>query len=104
MMMRNFRTYNLSLEFYRKSMLLRLERHLLEQFKRAASSIALNLSEGAGRQTQRDQRRFFTIALGSLRECQAILDLAGLGTSEAAVLADSLAAHIYKLIEKCRGR
>jgi four helix bundle protein len=104
MMMRNFRTYNLSVEFYRKSMTLQLERHLMEQLRRAASSITLNLAEGAGRQTKRDQQRFFNIALGSLRECQAVIDLSGLEAQEAVALADILAAHIYKLIENCRGR
>jgi hypothetical protein len=36
--------------------------------------------------------------MGSLRECQAILELGGLKGSEAWSLLDVLAAHLYKLI------
>ena len=42
--------------------------------------------------------RFYDIAFGSLRECQAVLDLAELSQSPTAELADTLAAHLYKLI------
>ncbi|MBX7138601.1 MAG: four helix bundle protein, partial [Oligoflexia bacterium] len=49
--------------------------HCRGSSSRASSSIVLNLAEGAGRATRADQNRFFSIAFGSLRECQAILDL-----------------------------
>ena len=65
---------------------------------RASSSIALNLAEGAARRTSKDQNRFFQISFASLRECQAILDLAELQNTKALALADKLAAHLYKLI------
>ncbi|MBX7139004.1 MAG: four helix bundle protein, partial [Oligoflexia bacterium] len=65
---------------------------------RASSSIVLNLAEGAGRATRADQNRFFSIAFGSLRECQAILDLHDSGNSPASELADKLAAHLFRLI------
>ncbi|MBX7138295.1 MAG: four helix bundle protein, partial [Oligoflexia bacterium] len=42
---------------------------------RATLSIALNLAEGRGKPTRKDQLRFFSIAFGSVRECQAILIL-----------------------------
>lgn len=48
---------------------------LRDQLDRASVSIALNIAEGAGRQTVRDKSRFFTIARGSAYECAAILDL-----------------------------
>ena len=74
--MKMFRTYNLARDFYRRIVPLKLVRPLRDQLHRAAASVALNLAEGYGRQTLADQRRFFAIALGSVRECQAVLDLA----------------------------
>ena len=72
------------------------------KLKRAAEAIALTLAEGAGRFSRKDQARFFQIAFGSLRECQAILDLASITTSQALENADVLAANIYRLIESRR--
>ncbi|RIL12436.1 MAG: hypothetical protein DCC75_00425 [Proteobacteria bacterium] len=97
-MLKNFRTYQLAVNFYRQSLCQKLPSELRSQFTRAASSIALNLAEGAGRRTNADQKRFFQIAMGSLRECQAILDLAYLAEHPAKLTADALGAHIYKLI------
>ena len=74
--MKTFRTYNLARDFYRLVVPLKLVRPLRDQLHRAAASIGLYLAEGYGRQTLADQRRFFAIALGSVRECQAVLDLA----------------------------
>jgi len=74
--MKTFRTYNLARDFYRLVVPLKLVRPLRDQLHRAAASVALNLAEGYGRQTLADQRRFFAMALGSVRECQAVLDLA----------------------------
>ena len=74
--MRNFRTYVLSRDFFRKIKPLKLKKPLGDQLQRAAASVALNLSEGYGRSTFADQQRFFSMALGSVRECQAVFDLA----------------------------
>ena len=74
--MKTFRTYHLARDFYRQIVPLKLVRPLRDQLHRAAASVALNLAEGYGRQTLADQRRFFAMALGSVRECQAVLDLA----------------------------
>ena len=100
-MIQNFKTYSIAVEFYHETCALRLPGPLQDQCRRAASSIALNLAEGAGRSTRADQARFFSIAFGSLRECQAILDLAG-ARPKLVALADKLAAHLYKLIQCCK--
>jgi four helix bundle protein len=50
---------------------------LTDQLRRAMTSATLNLSEGNGRRTsQKERRRFFEIALGSIAEVGAALDLA----------------------------
>ena len=99
--MKNFRTYAIAVEFYNLASALQYPRHLKDQLSRASSSIVLNLAEGVGRATKADQCRFFSIAMGSLRECQAILDIATSRHQEAEQIADRLAAHIYKLIKAC---
>ena len=71
--MRNFRTYQLAKEFYQMLQNMRFPAHLKDQLNRASSSIVLNLAEGYGRSGPKEQRRFFQIAMGSLRECQAII-------------------------------
>ncbi|MEZ4753119.1 MAG: four helix bundle protein [Bdellovibrionota bacterium] len=98
-MIKNFRTYNIAIEFYQLASKLKLPAHLKNQLDRAASSIALNLAEGAGRRTRADQLRFYHIAFGSLRECQAILDLQSLKTSPMGEVADKLGAHLYRLVK-----
>jgi four helix bundle protein len=96
-MLRNFRSYQIAVEFYARSKQLSLNRVLKDQLERASSSVALNLAEGSGRGTCADQKRFYEIALGSLRECQAILDLVQ-APRELVRVADKLAASIYCLI------
>ena len=98
-MRKNFRSYLLAVEFYRAAKTLPLPTHLKDQLNRAASSIVLNLAEGSGRRTKPDQRKFFHIAFGSLRECQAILDLSFGVSDQLTESADVLAAHIYRLIQ-----
>ncbi|MBN1283716.1 MAG: four helix bundle protein [Proteobacteria bacterium] len=50
---------------------------LVDQLRRAMTSAVLNLSEGNGKQKRGlDRRRFFRIALGSITEVAAALDLA----------------------------
>ena len=98
-MKRPFRTYDLAVSFYHLTQTLQLPRHLKDQLDRAASSVVLNLAEGRGRSTKVDQRRFFHMAFGSLRESQAILDLTLSQSLEAVKLADVLAAHLYRLIK-----
>ena len=101
-MRKQFRTYQLAVEFYHLSASLNLPRHLKDQLSRASSSIALNLAEGDGRRSRADQRRFFDIAMGSLRECQSILDLTSSKDTAVRRKADELAAHLYRLLNANR--
>ena len=97
-MLKKFRTYQLAVEFYFNCKKLNVPPYLRNQLERAASSIALNLAEGNARQSTNDRKHFFQIAYGSLKECQAILELVAPKTS-AYTLADTLAAHLYRLIK-----
>ena len=47
---------------------------LLDQLRRAATSISLNIAEAAGRTGAADAARTYAIARGSAMECAAILD------------------------------
>ena len=93
--MKTFRTYQLAIAFHKSCHGLKLNSHVKDQFDRALLSIALNLSEGAAKPTSRDRKKFYYIALGSLREVQTILEL--FGTKELKTQADTLGAHLYRL-------
>ena len=69
---------------------------LKNQLLRAASSVCLNLAEGSTRPMGKDRARFYQIALGSVRESQAVLDL-NPQTSQLRNLADGLGAVVYRL-------
>ncbi|MBT3524828.1 MAG: four helix bundle protein [Bdellovibrionales bacterium] len=98
-MLQNSRTFQLSVTFYQECQKMKLSRHLKDQMDRASSSIALNISEGYGKATYRDQRKYFHIALGSLRESQSILILSSLVNTKAYQVADRLGASLYCLIK-----
>jgi four helix bundle protein len=101
--MKTFRTYHLARNFYRLIVPLKLVRPLRDQLRRAAASVALNLAEGYGRQSLPDQQRFFAIALGSIRECQAVFDLAcETIPPDLHDLLDRLAASTWRLLHPAR--
>ena len=52
---------------------------LVDQLRRAAQSISLNIAEGAGRATRADKAKHYTIARGSAMECAAELDVLRIG-------------------------
>lgn len=69
-MLAHFRTYKLAVEFHHQCRSVKMPDYLKDQILRASSSISLNLAEGSGRSSRKDQLRFFHHSLGSLRECQ----------------------------------
>ncbi|MEA3493392.1 MAG: four helix bundle protein [Candidatus Margulisiibacteriota bacterium] len=48
---------------------------MINQLRRAATSIALNLAEGSDRGSDKDFKRFINMSIGSLNETVAVLDL-----------------------------
>ena len=57
------------------SQLPRGRHYLADQLRRAASSIALNIAEGAGEFSRKEKSRFYRIARRSATECAAALDV-----------------------------
>ncbi|MCE9571652.1 MAG: four helix bundle protein [Deltaproteobacteria bacterium] len=103
----SFRAYDLALEALRlaRAPLTRIravDRDLADQL-RAATSVALNLAEGAKRRG-RDRAHFYRIAAGSAAESRACLDVAAaIGHADANDLAiawrafDGIAAMLFPL-------
>ena len=93
----------MAVQFYREAKAISLAHYLKDQLRRAALSIALNISEGTGKSSMPDRCRFFEIAMGSIRECQAIVEIeaAAFTTAQKDIL-DHLAASTYKLIKNSR--
>lgn len=74
--------------------------YLKDQLRRASLSVVLNISEGTGKRSMPDRLRFFQIAMGSIRECQAIVELEATEFSrDQKDQLDRLAASTYKLIK-----
>jgi len=87
--------------------LLKRDRDLADQLRRAAASVALNLAEGAQR-VGRDRIQFYRIAAGSAAEVRAALEVArawgDLGpTPEVDALLDRVLAMLWRLTHG-RGR
>ena len=97
MSLKNFRTFGLSVEFHRGCVRRKLPGYLKNQLLRASSSISLNIAEGSSKPTVKDQLKFYHIALGSLRECQAALALCPVFDAELVGLADQLGACLFRL-------
>lgn len=99
--MRNFRTYDLATQTYHLGKDLSMPRHLREQFLRSLSSIALNLAEGSGKIGRKDQKRFYLIAMGSLRETEAVCGLAQIKHQDFLNSLNQTGACLYRLIQAC---
>jgi four helix bundle protein len=102
MVFKNFRTYDMAKTFYQSCNSLKLYGPMRDQFRRASLSIVLNLAEGSGKPTAKDRNRFYSIAMGSLREVQAILDIQN--ESKMLKRSDALGASLYRLIQNPGGR
>ncbi len=96
-MLKNFKAYQFAKEFHWACKSLRLSSYSQDQLFRASASIVLNLAEGSGRRTGAEQRRFYGMALGSLRECQAVLELERVVDQSLVDLADQLGAILFTL-------
>jgi four helix bundle protein len=96
-MLRDFLVFQRSVELYKCCKILKIPNFLKEQLLRASSSVALNIAEGSGRRTPADQKRFYSIALGSLRECEAIFELENVNDSKILDLSAQIGAMLHKL-------
>lgn len=98
--MKNFRTYEISKEFYHLVENVEWPSHLRDQALRAASSIVLNIAEGSGLPSKKQKARHYNIAMGSLREVQAALEInRHADTTKLKAAADNVGAHLYKLCQ-----
>lgn len=85
-------------ELYKQCEDLKLRNPIRDQLLRASLSIALNVTEGSGRTGKRDIKRFYSIAMGSLREVQCLMNI--IGNQYLIAEYDQLGALIYGLIRK----
>lgn len=100
-MLKRFRTFQMAVSFHKQCKGLKMPHYLRDQLLRAASSIALNTAEGYGKISEKDKKRFYAIALGSLRECEAAIELAGYANNEVLQdLMDQIGACLWRLCHK----
>ena len=78
--MKNFKTLLLSIELHKQCRKLVVPSYLKDQLLRSSSSVALNLSEGKGRRTFKEQKRFFDIAFSDGTPKKAFLTACVVGT------------------------
>jgi len=81
--MKNFRTYQLAVDFYKQCQKVEIGEPIKSQFQRATLSVVLNLAEVTGKLTPKDKRKFYfyltgcwaNIMLGNLMDTQHIKSL-----------------------------
>ena len=66
-----------TLECYRFTKLLPAEErfNMIQQIRRAALSVCLNIAEGASRKSAAERKRYYEVARGSIIEIDAALDV-----------------------------
>ena len=85
--------------------------YLADQIQRAATSIPLNIAEGAGEYSRRDKARFYRFALRSATESAALLDVRrrlklsdGAVTSQGRELLLRIVSMLTRMVRKQGGR
>ena len=96
-MYKNFRTYQLSLAFYRQCRALQAKGAIRDQLERSSLSICLNLAEGSAQYSKAQRKKFYQISFASFKEAQCILQILD-AKKEVQNEASTLGAHLYKLI------
>ena len=66
-MLKDFQVYQVSKALYKECLKLRLSGAIKNQLERSSLSVCLNLAEGSGKTSKPDRKRFYSIAMGSLR-------------------------------------
>lgn len=97
--MSEFRTLNLAIEFHDLTENLKIKGHIRDQLSRAASSIALNLSEGNAKPSEKEKKRYYQTAYASCQECKTILQLAKVKEGKVVDTADKLGAWLHNLLK-----
>ncbi len=99
-MLNKFLTYRLAVELYKAVKALGLKGEVRDQLERASLSIVCNLAEGSGKTKTADRRKFFEIAMGSLRESQALLEI--VDNVDLQKKADQLGAYLWNLLKSLK--
>ena len=95
--MQHLKTYRLAVELYKEIKTLGLKGEIRNQIERASLSIVCNLAEGSGKSKAADKRKYYEIAMGSLRETQALLEIIEVAPIQKK--ADQLGAYLWNLIK-----
>jgi four helix bundle protein len=97
-MLSDFRLYQTAIRFYQQCKPLSLPPHARDQLLRASSSIGNNIAEGYGRIGIKEKKRFYRIALGSVRECGAIFAQEEIKEAALLDMMDFLGGGLFKLV------
>jgi len=97
--MKNFKTYQKALKLCKLIQNEKFPYYLKDQILRASSSVVLNLAEGSAKESKKDQKKFYFIALGSLKETGAVLEINGAKNPEILPLTGEVQAMIWGLIK-----
>jgi four helix bundle protein len=89
----------MAIDLFKSCKSVQLKGPIKNQFERALLSIPLNLAEGSSRPGRKERKRFYFIALGSLREVQTILELTEYEKQKQE--ADVLGGFLYRLCHRC---